>query len=230
MINLVRAKKIVKSYSKKGEIKTEVLKGVSIEIMSNESISIVGVSGVGKSTLLQIIGTLDNYDSGEVIYNFEDKEQELSKLSKKELNKIRNKYIGFIFQFHHLMPEFTALENVIMPALIAGESVNTAKEKAKQLFARAGIEGKENNRPSELSGGEQQRVAIARALINNPKLLIADEPTGNLDEANTYKFLDLLTELRKEHNISILTATHSKEVAEYADKYYRLESDGFADL
>lgn len=209
---------ITKSYSLQNKGDRPVLSGVSFSVDEGEFIALVGPSGAGKSTLLHIIGLLDTFDSGTVEVQFETQKYNYATLSKKLQTMLRNSHIGFIFQFHHLLPEFSALENVMMPALLAGQSKSDASEYARKLLDRVGVGHRENHKPSELSGGEQQRVAIARALINKPQLLLADEPTGNLDTANTHNILELLQSIRTENNITCIVATHSTTVAKLADR------------
>lgn len=192
----------------------EVLKGVNIEIKKGEIVSIVGSSGAGKTTFLQILGTLDSPDIGEI--TFENKE--LSKLNKKELANFRNQNIGFIFQFHHLLPEFSALENVCIPAFLANKNKKETQEKALQLLKRLGLEQRADHKPSQLSGGEQQRVSVARALINDPQLILADEPSGNLDSTNAKELHQLFFDLRSEFNQTFVIVTHNEELAEMADR------------
>lgn len=192
----------------------EVLKGVDIEIQKGEIVSIVGSSGAGKTTFLQILGTLDIPDNGDII--FED--QILSKLNKKELANFRNQNIGFIFQFHHLLPEFTALENVCIPAFLAKKNKKETQDKALKLLKRLGLEQRANHKPSQLSGGEQQRVSVARALINDPQLILADEPSGNLDSKNAKELHQLFFDLRKEYYQTFVIVTHNEELAEMADR------------
>lgn len=184
--------------------KIKVLKGVSFDIEEGRSVSIVGSSGAGKSTLLHILGTLDQADSGKIIINGKD----ISSLGRKEIADFRNKEIGFIFQFHHLLPEFTAIENVTLPAFIAKREEQEAKQKAEHLLQYLGLQDRIHHKPSQLSGGEQQRVAIARALINAPKLLLADEPTGNLDQKNAHEVFELLLKLQLEYNLTMVLVTH----------------------
>jgi lipoprotein-releasing system ATP-binding protein len=206
---MIKVQGITKSF---GEVK--VLKGIDLFINQGEIVSIVGASGAGKTTLLQIMGTLSRSDSGLV----EIDKQVVSKLSEKQLSKFRNKHIGFVFQFHHLLPEFTALENVCIPAFIAGNEKHLAEKKARELMAILNLTGKENNKPGELSGGENQRVAIARALINNPSVVFTDEPTGNLDSSNTKEFFSLLSSLRKDFNQTFVIVTHNTELANGSDR------------
>jgi lipoprotein-releasing system ATP-binding protein len=203
------AKGIQKKY---GQL--EVLKGIDLEIQSGEIVSIVGSSGAGKTTLLQILGTLDKPDSGVVTLNGVNP----FSLSSKGLAEFRNQKIGFIFQFHQLLPEFTALENVIMPALIGGKGMNESKERAKQLLDKLGLSNRENHQPATLSGGEQQRVAVARALMNEPDIIFADEPSGNLDSKNAAELHQLFFDLRKEFGQTFVIVTHNNLLAEMADR------------
>ena len=192
----------------------EVLKGIDLHIKEGEFVSIVGASGAGKTTLLQIIGTLDTDHEGEVIIN----DTNIKKLSDKELSAFRNKQLGFVFQFHQLLPEFTALENVCMPGLIARRNSKEVEEKAKELLTKLGLQDRFHHKPNELSGGEKQRVAVARALINNPKLILADEPSGSLDSGNKKELHSLLRKLCNEYGLTILLVTHDNELAETSDR------------
>lgn len=211
---ILTATNVFKSYAtENGHTKLQVLKDVNLTVQSGSITSIIGSSGSGKSTLLHILGGLDKPDSGSVIWD----NTNIFTLNKNELANFRNKYIGFVFQFHHLLPEFTSLENVSMPALIAGTKFDQAAERAQYLMERLGVVDRASHRPAQLSGGEQQRVAIARALMNNPKVILADEPTGNLDEKNTDTILEMLTELRDEFEVTILLITHEKKVSEFSD-------------
>jgi lipoprotein-releasing system ATP-binding protein len=194
--------------------KVEVLRGVSISINRGEVVSIVGPSGSGKSTLLHILGTLDKADAGKVIMN----DVELTALKGNKLAKFRNIHIGFVFQFHHLLPEFSALENVCIPGWLAGRKKSEVKKEALDLLAMLGLSERINNKPSELSGGEQQRVAVARALINKPDIILADEPTGNLDSANARDLHQLFFDLRKKFNQTFLIVTHNEELAKSSDR------------
>lgn len=203
------AKGIQKKY---GQL--DVLKGIDLEIQSGEIVSIVGSSGAGKTTLLQILGTLDKPDSGMLTLNGIDP----FSLNAKGLAEFRNQKIGFIFQFHQLLPEFTALENVVMPALIGGKGINESKERAKQLLDKLGLGSRENHQPSALSGGEQQRVAVARALMNEPDIIFADEPSGNLDSKNAAELHQLFFDLRKEFGQTFVIVTHNNLLAEMADR------------
>ncbi len=197
----------------------EVLKGVDIAIQKGEIVSIVGSSGAGKSTLLHILGTLDKPDSGEVFLN----NTNVISLSGKKLAQFRNKNIGFVFQFHHLLPEFSALENVSIPGWIAGTKKSAVKERAKQLLNLLGLKDRIEHKPNILSGGEQQRVAVARALINNPDVVLADEPTGNLDSANAKALHNLFFDLRKNFEQTFLIVTHNEELAQLSDRIVNMK-------
>ena len=203
------AKDIQKAY---GEL--PILKGVDLEVGKAEIVSIVGSSGAGKTTLLQILGTLDKPDSGILEIGGVNP----FKLSQKELANFRNTSLGFIFQFHQLLPEFTALENAMLPALIGGKSKKEAEQLALPLLERLGISSRKTHKPSELSGGEQQRVAVCRALINNPKVILADEPSGNLDTKNAKELHELFFQLRDEFNQTFVIVTHNEELAHMADR------------
>ena|SRR5215469_16832943 len=197
----------------------EVLKGVDIEIKKGEIASIVGSSGAGKSTLLHILGTLDAADRGSVNLNG----AEISSLNGKKLADFRNKNIGFIFQFHHLLPEFTALENVCIPGWLAARKKKEVEEKAKELLRILGLNQRLDNKPNQMSGGEQQRVAVARALINNPSIVFADEPTGNLDSANAKELHQLFFDLRNKFNQTFLIVTHNEELAQLSDRVLHMK-------
>jgi lipoprotein-releasing system ATP-binding protein len=206
---MLSAKDIHKRYGP-----VEVLKGVDITINSGEIVSIVGPSGSGKSTLLHILGTLDKPDRGEV---FLEKEN-ISGLQGNKLAGFRNKHIGFVFQFHHLLPEFSALENVCIPGWLTSRNKNEVKQRAEELLRILGLTPRLENKPNQLSGGEQQRVAVARALINKPDIVFADEPTGNLDTANAKELHQLFFDLRKEFNQTFLIVTHNEELAQLSDR------------
>jgi len=223
MEKILEATNIWKSFRKDDKNRIEVLKGVSLEIYRGEFFCLMGPSGVGKTTLLHILGTLDKPDSGRVLYSLDGQQIEIQNKNNDELAKLRNQKIGFVFQFHHLLPEFTALENVALPLIIAGEKEKVALAKAKELLGTVGFNQRLDNKPAELSGGEQQRVAFARALINRPEIVFADEPTGNLDSKNTEQILDLITRLRKEFFITFVVATHSTKVASAAQRIARMK-------
>lgn len=196
-----------------------VLKGVDIEIKKGEIVSISGSSGAGKSTLLHILGTLDHADKGEVMIANE----KITNLSNKKLAAFRNKNIGFIFQFHHLLPEFTALENVCIPGWIAGNKKKDVNKRAFELLSILGLKDREQHKPQQLSGGEQQRVAVARALINNPAIVLADEPTGNLDSTNANELHKLFLDLRNTFNQTFLIVTHNEELAQQCDRILHMK-------
>lgn len=196
-----------------------VLQGMDIDVEKGSITSIIGSSGSGKSTLLHILGGLDTPDSGDVFWDGKN----ITELKSDELAEFRNRYIGFVFQFHHLLPEFSALENIAMPALIAGAASTEAYKRAHELLGLFGIQERADHRPTQLSGGEQQRVSMARALMNNPKVILADEPTGNLDSENTDLILDQLFELRDAMGVSVLLITHEKEIAGRSDRILQLK-------
>jgi lipoprotein-releasing system ATP-binding protein len=206
---MIQANNIHKSYDK-----LHVLKGVDFSINSSEIVSIIGKSGSGKSTLLHILGTLDKADKGSVIIDGID----ISALDSKEIALFRNSKIGFIFQFHHLLPEFTALENVLIPAMIAKSAGKSKENRAKELLDYLGLTDRMSHKPNQLSGGEQQRVAVARALINDPSVVFADEPTGNLDSESSEELHQLLQKLRREYNQTFVIVTHSKELSAISDR------------
>jgi lipoprotein-releasing system ATP-binding protein len=211
---MLTASNIVKNYGI-----LPVLKGVDIKITKGEIVSIVGSSGAGKSTLLHILGTLDKADKGTVTLG----EQKIEDLSGRKLAAFRNKNIGFVFQFHHLLPEFTALENVCIPAWIAGSRKKETISRATKLLTTLGLESRLENKPQQLSGGEQQRVAVARALINNPSIIMADEPTGNLDSANARELHQLFIDLRNQFNQTFLIVTHNEELAQMSDRILQMK-------
>jgi lipoprotein-releasing system ATP-binding protein len=206
---MLKASNIHKKYGT-----VEVLRGVALEINRGEVVSIVGPSGSGKSTLLHILGTLDKADTGEVHMN----DTLLTALSGNKLASFRNKHIGFVFQFHHLLPEFSALENACIPGWLAGRKKKEVMEEAEKLLKMLGLSSRLNNKPNQLSGGEQQRVAVARALINKPDIVMADEPTGNLDSANAKELHHLFFDLRKQFNQTFLIVTHNEELAQLSDR------------
>lgn len=206
---MISGKNIHKSYGS-----LEVLKGIDLEISKGEIVSVVGASGAGKTTLLQIIGTLDRPTSGSILFD----NQDVATLSEKRLASFRNLNIGFVFQFHHLLPEFTALENLCIPAYIAGISQKEATHRALELLEFLHLSDRAEHKPSTLSGGEQQRVAVARALMNHPSVILADEPSGNLDSANAKELHQLFFTLRKEFNQTFVIVTHNQELAEMSDR------------
>lgn len=211
---LLKATNIQKRYGA-----LQVLKGVDMSVEKGEIISIVGPSGSGKSTLLHILGTLDRPDAGEVSLNGVN----YHGLSGKKLSLFRNKHIGFVFQFHHLLPEFTALENVCIPGWMSGQKKSLVKARATELLKILGLDARREHKPNELSGGEQQRVAVARALVNQPDIVFADEPTGNLDSANAKELHQLFFDLRKQFNQTFLIVTHNEELAGLSDRVVHMK-------
>lgn len=211
---MITATNIHKSYGT-----LEVLKGIDIAVMQGEIISVVGASGAGKTTLLHILGTLDKPDSGKVEINGMD----ITRLSSRKLAEFRNKNIGFVFQFHHLLPEFTALENVCIPAYIAGTSQKETQLNATELLDFLGLKDRLNHKPSELSGGEQQRVAVARALINKPTVIMADEPSGNLDSETAKELHQLFFSLRDQMKQTFIIVTHNEELAKLSDRKFMIK-------
>lgn len=214
--NILSAEGIHKSYRNKlGKI-TPVLKGLTADVVKGEMLAVMGPSGAGKSTLLNILGSLDHPDKGSVKIFIDGKSFEYGNFGNEDIARFRNRHIGFVFQFHHLLPEFSALENVMMPGLIAGDSYAELRDKSMLLLKRVGVDDRAGNKPMELSGGEQQRVAIARALTNDPSIVLADEPTGNLDKENSNAVIGLLNDLMEELGITFVIATHSNDVAGHA--------------
>jgi len=211
---MIKAKNIRKSF---GDL--EVLKGVELSIAVGEIVSIVGPSGAGKTTLLQILGTLDKPNEGEIMVNGIN----FSRLGEKDLASFRNKHIGFIFQFHQLLPEFTALENVMIPALIGRKDKKKSEEKAREILTYLQLSDRMEHKPNELSGGEKQRVAVARALINEPSLILADEPSGSLDSKNRDELHKLLFDLRDKFGLTIVIVTHDKELATLSDRVIEMK-------
>jgi lipoprotein-releasing system ATP-binding protein len=198
----------------------QVLRGLDLQVLRGEVIAIIGQSGVGKSTLLHILGSLDKPDSGTVRVNGSD----IFTLSDREMNRMRNKVIGFIFQFHYLLPEFTALENVMMPSLVGGSTADWSRENARKYLDAVGLSGRLHHRPSELSGGEQQRVAVARAFANDPEIILADEPTGNLDDSASRALNDLILDLSQREKKSFVVVTHKKDFSHFAGRVLLLEA------
>tara|TARA_Y100001968_G_C19441672_1_gene762885 strand:- start:2921 stop:3571 length:651 start_codon:yes stop_codon:yes gene_type:complete len=206
---MIETKNIHKNFSD-----LTVLNGVDLLVNKKEIVSIVGASGAGKTTLLQIIGTLEKPDTGSVLFN----EKDIAKMGKKELADFRNKNIGFVFQFHNLLPEFTALENVCIPGFIAKRKKKDVESHAKELLRKLGLENRLNHKPNQLSGGEQQRVSVARSLINDPILILADEPSGNLDSKNAESLHEIFFELRESYNQTFIIVTHNEKLAKLADR------------
>lgn len=217
---ILEAKNIKKSYQTGTSGQLEVLKGVSLSFSEGEIVAVVGQSGAGKSTMVHLLGLLDKPSEGEVL--FEGKN--VTKYNDEQISKVRNKNIGFVFQFHHLLPEFSALENVIMPAFIAGLSGPKIYDRGAALLHDVGLSDRGQHKPSELSGGEQQRVAVARALMNSPKIIFADEPSGNLDSENAENLHNILFTLREKHQQTFVIVTHNKDLAERADRIITLSN------
>lgn len=218
---IIRCSNIQKKFvtDKKSNSFLQVLKGIDLEIYEGEIVSIVGSSGAGKSTLLHILGGLDKPTEGEVYWG----EKNISELNDETLAKLRTKEVGFVFQFHHLLPEFTALENVAMPQMILGKTLTAAQDSAKSVLPLVGLAERSNHKPSELSGGEQQRIAIARAIVNKPKVVLADEPTGNLDSATSEELFSLIQRLNKENKQTFIIATHNENLAHRSHRVLRIE-------
>jgi lipoprotein-releasing system ATP-binding protein len=215
--NVIECRDLSKTYQE-GQFVTPVLHGLNFTVKKGEQVAIVGSSGSGKSTLLHLLGTLDSPSEGQILIN----NQDIHQLNAKAQAKFRNQHLGFIYQFHHLLMEFSALENVAMPLLIRGESAKVASAKASELIERVGLNHRSKHLPSELSGGERQRVAIARALVTEPTLVLADEPTGNLDHANAENIYQLLRELNETVNTSFVVVTHDTDLANKLDRSIRL--------
>lgn len=213
MDDLITARDLHKSFTS-NSIRIDVLKGINLDLRAGETMAVTGASGIGKSTFLHVLGTLDRPDSGELRFQDED----VFLFDKIKLAKFRNESIGFVFQFHHLLPEFSAVENTMMPALINGLSKQSARETAEAILIRVGLKERLSYRVSKLSGGEQQRVALARALVLKPVVLLADEPTGNLDKENSEQVHDLLFELNRELNMTMVVVTHNLELASYMSR------------
>jgi len=211
---MIQIQNVIKSYSN-----LSVLKGVDLEVQKGEIVSIIGASGAGKSTLLHIMGTLDRADSGKVIIGGKN----VTLLNSRGLSQFRNQKIGFVFQFHHLLPEFTALENICIPAFISGMSKKNAEKRADELLELLDISARRDHKPQELSGGEQQRVAIARALVNKPDIILADEPSGNLDSVNSDALHQLFLSLRKNLDQTFVIVTHNRQMAELSDRILEMK-------
>jgi lipoprotein-releasing system ATP-binding protein len=218
MNNILKATEVYKAFQNGPEV-TEVLKGINLEVKQGEVVIIIGPSGVGKSTLLHLIGSLDKPSSGEIHING----QNVFEMQDKKLASFRNKNIGFVFQFHHLLPEFTALENVMLPGMMYEKDLESVEKNALQLLSEVALNDRLHHKPNQLSGGERQRVAVARALINRPKLVLADEPTGNLDKNNSESLYRLILDLNKKFNQTFIIVTHNELMAEKASKLIELE-------
>ncbi|MCF8243270.1 MAG: ABC transporter ATP-binding protein [Melioribacteraceae bacterium] len=220
---ILTANNIYKSFAKTKDSKIEILKNVSLNLEEKKITVIVGASGAGKSTLLHILSGLDKPDAGSVKINDKD----IFSFNDKQLSKFRNSHLGFVFQFHHLLPEFTAAENISIPILIQGKSMNEASERTHELLKSVGIAERADHKPSELSGGEQQRVAVARALANNPDIVFADEPTGNLDSANSEILHELFIKLKEEYSQTFLVVTHNPELIKLGDTILEMKDGVF---
>jgi lipoprotein-releasing system ATP-binding protein len=219
---LLEAREINKSFSTEaGELK--VLKGISVAIKAGEMVGIIGASGAGKSTLLHILGALDRPTSGQVLFQGRD----ISTLDEKALARFRNMSVGFVFQFHHLLPEFNSLENVVLPGMIGGMDVRETQERAREILGELGLSRRMHHRPGELSGGEQQRVAVARALIRNPQVVLADEPTGNLDTATGNELFELFIELNRKKGITFVVVTHNKSLSDRCHRVLEMADGSF---
>ncbi|GAA5008582.1 lipoprotein-releasing ABC transporter ATP-binding protein LolD [Acinetobacter puyangensis] len=215
---ILAAKDVYRSFDD-GRNQVEVLKGINLEVLRGEFVAVIGASGSGKSTLLHVLGGLDRPSKGEVILNG----QRFDHLDETTRGNLRNQHLGFVYQFHHLLPEFSALENVCMPLMLRqGTEFKQVKQKAEKLLDQVGLSHRLTHKPGELSGGERQRVALARALVTEPELVLADEPTGNLDRHTAEGIFDLLTELRKEHNMAMLVVTHDESLAKSADRILQM--------
>ena len=222
---LIAAQNVIKSFND-GDLSVDVLKGIEFSIQKNQSIAIIGASGSGKSTLLHLLAGLDIPDSGNIFIN----KKSINELNNEERGQLRNECLGFIYQFHHLLPEFTAKENVAMPLLIRRCAKRTAYEKAEVILSEVGLSERMMHKPGELSGGERQRTAIARALVTNPSCILADEPTGNLDEKSANEVFELILELNQNHNSSLIMVTHNIELSRRADKICELRDGVLIDI
>lgn len=216
---ILRTENLVKSFTTTKEVKLEILKSINLDIVEGKITIIVGASGAGKSTLLHLLGGLDKPDNGKILYQ----DKNILNFSEDMLAKFRNKNIGFVFQFHHLLQEFTALENVAIPQMILGNSLNKSLEKANYLLDEVGLKERKEHKPAELSGGEQQRVAVARALANDPTIILADEPTGNLDTANSQVISDLILHINAKYNKTFVVVTHNKDMLDIADFTFEMK-------
>ncbi|MGE5436566.1 MAG: ABC transporter ATP-binding protein [Syntrophothermus sp.] len=216
---ILKSNNIVKSYKNSENVSLQVLRGINLEIVENKISVIIGASGAGKSTLLHLLSGLDRPDSGEVIFN----NRNIYSLNDNKLAQFRNNTLGFVFQFHHLLNEFTAAENVAIPLLIKGVSLKSAMKRAEELLDSVGLKDRLTHKPAELSGGEQQRISVARALANNPSIIFADEPTGNLDSTNGKIINDIFLELRDKYNKTFIIVTHNAELVKLADYVYEIK-------
>lgn len=216
---ILKTENLVKTFTNTKDIKLEILKSISLEILEGEITLIVGASGAGKSTLLHLLGGLDRPDEGQIYFNNEN----ILAFSEDKMAKFRNKNIGFVFQFHHLLPEFTAVENVAIPQMIMGTSHDYSLKRANELLNEVGMIERKHHKPAELSGGEQQRVAVARALANDPAIILADEPTGNLDSANSQIISDLIVHLNSKFKKTFVVVTHNKEMLGIANQVYEMK-------
>jgi lipoprotein-releasing system ATP-binding protein len=216
---ILKTENLVKTFTTTKEIRLEILKSISLEIAEGKITLIVGASGAGKSTLLHLLGGLDKPDDGKIFYNSEN----ILSYSEDKLAKFRNKNLGFVFQFHHLLPEFTAAENIAIPQMIMGKSLNNSINRAYELLNEVGLIERKDHKPAELSGGEQQRVAVARALANDPALILADEPTGNLDSENSKIISDLIIHLNSKYKKTFVVVTHNKEMLGIANQVYEMK-------
>jgi len=223
MNKIIEIRNLSKSFTNKNSVVTTVLNELNLDIFENEFVALMGPSGAGKSTLLYLLGLLDSSDNGQIAFNINNNLVYPKTFSDKQLSQFRNIEFGFIFQFYHLLPEFTAIENVMIPAIIAGKTNKEAKNLGTELIEQVGLIDRINNKPNELSGGEQQRIAIARALINKPRIILADEPTGNLDSKNAEIVVNLLHQIKKDYQITMLMATHSLEIAKTTDRIFHLK-------
>ena len=222
---ILKAENIQKSFQTTKKVSLNVLKGISLEIIREKITVIVGSSGAGKSTLLHLLGGLDRPDSGEVIYD----DKNIFSFSDDKLANFRNINVGFVFQFHHLLPEFSALENVMIPQLIEGKNLHNAKTRSEELLNTVGLNERLDHKPAELSGGEQQRVAVARALANNPKIIFADEPTGNLDSVNSEEIHKLILDLKLNLGVTFVIVTHNQNLVNLADQIYEIKDGKIAE-
>lgn len=214
LVSPLETRNLTKSFIGGDGCQVDVLKGVTLDFHLGEAVAIVGASGAGKSTLLHLLGALDRPTDGQVLVGG----REISELEEEDLARVRNQYVGFVFQFHHLLREFTALENVMMPVLLAGAGLGEAKERAEILLSEVGLSERESHKPRQLSGGEQQRVAVARALVNEPVVLLADEPSGNLDTQTSERLHDLIFGLRERREVTFVIVTHNPDLADRADR------------